>query len=196
MIFCDDTTTILSILNMTLKIDGDEVKSIKALVVSLNGIFKIIDEKLDGLADSIKTLSDEQILGALNSAKDTADAALAIATENKRAIHEAIDKIEYFSQLVEEENLKLKQKLNHLENYSRRDNFVIRGVAETKDEVCEDVVKKFCKDQLKLDSVFLDSIKVVRCHRLGEKPHGKAKWIRPYHAFLQFRRQTTGLGCT
>ena len=32
---------------MTLKIDGDEVKSNKALVVSLNGIFKIIDEKLE-----------------------------------------------------------------------------------------------------------------------------------------------------
>ena len=41
---------------MALKIDGDEVKSIKALVVSLNGVFKIIDEKLDGLVDSIKTL--------------------------------------------------------------------------------------------------------------------------------------------
>ena len=85
-----------------------------ALVVSSNGIFKIIDEKLDGLADSIKTLSDAQILKAVNSAKDTADAALAIANENKRAIHEANDKIEYFSELVEEENLKLKQKLNHL----------------------------------------------------------------------------------
>ena len=50
---------------MSLKIDGDELKSIKALVVSLNGVFKIIDEKLDGLVDSIKTLSDEQILGAV-----------------------------------------------------------------------------------------------------------------------------------
>ena len=60
---------------MALKIDGDEVKSIKALVVSLNG-----------LVDSIKTLSDEQILGAVRGAKDTADAALAIATENKKAV--------------------------------------------------------------------------------------------------------------
>ena len=93
---------------MTLQIDGDEVKSIKALVVSLNGIFKIIDEKLDGLVDSIKTLSDDQILGVVNSAKDTADAALAIATENKRVIHEVNDKVDYFGELVEEENLKLK----------------------------------------------------------------------------------------
>ena len=164
---------------MALKIDGDEVKSIKALVVSLNGVFKIIDEKLDGLVDSIKTLSDEQILGAVKGAKDTADAALAIATENKKAIHQVNDKIEYFSELVEEENLKLKQKLNHLENYSRRDNLVIRGIAETKDEVCETIVKNFCKDKMKLDSVFIDSIKIVRCHRLGERQHGKPKWIRP-----------------
>ena len=82
----------------------------------MNDIFKIIDEKLDGLADSIKTLSDEQILGAVNGAKDTADAALAIATENKKAIHQVNDKIDYFSELIEEENSKLKQKLNHLEN--------------------------------------------------------------------------------
>ena len=164
---------------MTLKIDGDEVKSIKALVVSLNGIFKIIDEKLDGLADSIKTLSDEQILGAVNGAKDTADAALAIATENKKAIHQVNDKMDYFSELIEEENSKLKQKLNHLENYSRRDNLVIRGIAETKDEVCETVIKKFCRDKLKLDSEFIDSVRIVRCHRLGERQHGNPKWIRP-----------------
>ena len=152
---------------------------IKALVVSLNGIFKIIDEKLDGLVDSIKTLSDDQITGVVNSAKDTADAALAIATENKRVIHEVNDKVDYFGELVEEENLKLKQKLTHLENYSRRDNLVIRGIKETKDEVCEAVVKTFCKDKLKIESEVIDCIKIVRCHRLGEKQHGKTKWIRP-----------------
>ena len=79
--------------------------------------------------------------------------------------------------MVEEENWKLKQKLNHLENYSRRDNLVIRGIAETKDEVCETIVKIFCKDKMKLDSVFIDSIKIVRCHRLGERQHSKPKWI-------------------
>ena len=87
------------------------MKSIKALVVSLNGVFKIIDEKLDGLVDSIKILSDEQILGEVKGAKDTADAALAIATENKKAIRQVNDKIEYLSELFEEENLKLKQNL-------------------------------------------------------------------------------------
>ena len=51
--------------------------------------FKIIDEKLDGLVDSIKTLSDEQILGVVYGVKDTAYAPLAIATKNNRAIHHA-----------------------------------------------------------------------------------------------------------
>ena len=64
-------------------------------------------------------------VGEGNGAKDTADAALAIATENKKAIHQVNDKIEYFSELVKVENLKLKQKLNHLESYSRRDNLII-----------------------------------------------------------------------
>ena len=58
-------------------------------------------------------------------AKDRDDVALAIATENKKAIHQLNGKIEYFSELVKVENLKLKQKLNHLESYSRRDNLVI-----------------------------------------------------------------------
>ena len=85
----------------------------------------------------------------------------------------------YFSELIEEENSKLKQKLNHLENYSHRDNLVIRGITETKHEVCETVMKKFCRDKLKLDSEFIDSVRIVRCHRLGERQHGKPKWIRP-----------------
>ena len=38
---------------------------------------------------------------------------------------------------------------------------------------------KFCRDKLKLDSEFIDSVRIVRCHRLGERQHGKPKWIRP-----------------
>ena len=68
--------------------------------------FKIIDKKLDGLVDSINTLSDDQILGVVNDAKDTAHTPLAIATDNERAIHEVNDKVDYFGELVEEENLK------------------------------------------------------------------------------------------
>ena len=96
-----------------------------------------------------------------------------------QAIHQVNDKMDYFSELIEGENSKLKQKLNNLENYSRRDNLVIRGIAETKDEVCETVIKNFCRDKLKLDSEFIDSVRIVRCHRLGEGQHGKPKWIRP-----------------
>ena len=41
------------------------------------------------------------------------------------------------------------------------------------------VMKKFCRDKLKLDFEIIDSVKIVRCHRLGERQHGKPKWIRP-----------------
>ena len=159
---------------MILASDGDEIKSIKSVVVALNGIFKIIDEKLDGLVNSIKTLSDYQILGVVNGAKDTADAALTIAKENKRATHEVNDKVDYFGELVEEENLKLKQKLNHLENYSRRDNLVIRGIRETKNEVGEAVVKTFCKDKLNNNNR-IDSLRqictITRAISLPNKEH-------------------------
>ena len=85
---------------------------------------------------------------------------MAIATENKRVIHEVNDKVDYLGELVEEENLKLKQKLTHLENYSRRDNLVIIGIKETKDEVCEAVVKTFYRDKLKLESELLTVLKL------------------------------------
>ena len=152
---------------MAHEINSDDVKSIKALITSLNNIFKTFDEKLD------------RILGVVNDANNAADAAQAMAAENKKSIDEITEKVEYLSDVMIEENVKLKQKITHLENYSRRDNLTIRGIPETKDEICEAVVKRFCKEKLKLDTAFIDSIRIVRCHRLGERPQGNAKWTRP-----------------
>ena len=134
---------------MAHEINSDDVKSIKALIASLNTIFKTFDEKLD------------RILGVVNNANNAADAAQAIAAENKKSIDEITEKVEYLSDVMVEENVKLKQKITHLENYSRRDNLTIGGIPETKDEICEAVVKTFCKDKLKLDTAFVDSIKIV-----------------------------------
>ena len=152
---------------MAHEINSDDVKSIKALITSLNNIFKTFDEKLD------------RILGVVNDATNAADAAQAMAAENKKSIDEITEKVEYLSDVMIEENVKLKQKITHLENYSRRDNLTIGGIPETKDEICEAVVKRFCKEKLKLDTAFVDSIRIVRCHRLGERPQGNAKWTRP-----------------
>ena len=102
-----------------------------------------------------------------------------MAAENQKSIDEITENVEYVSDLIVEENVKLKQKITHLENYSRRDNLTIRRIPETKDEVCKTVVKTFCKDKLKLDTAFVDSIKIVRCHRLGERQQGNVKWTRP-----------------
>ena len=97
-----------------------------------------------------------------------------MAAENQKSIDEITEKVECVSDVIVEENVKLKQK-THLENYSRRDNLTIRRILETKDEVCKTVVKTFCKDKLKLDTAFVDSIKIVRCHRLGERQQGNVK---------------------
>ena len=121
---------------MAHEINSDDVKSIKALITSLNNIFKTFDEKLD------------RILGVVNDANNAADAAQAMAAENKKSIDEITEKVEYLSDVMIEENVKLKQKITHLENYSRRDNLTIRGIPETKDEICEAVVKRFCKEKI------------------------------------------------
>ena len=152
---------------MAHEINSDDVKSIKALITSLNNIFKSFDEKLD------------RILGVVNGANNAANAAQTMAAENKKSIDQITEKVEYLSEVMVEENVRLKHKITHLENYSRRDNLTIRGIPEINNEMCEAVVRTFCKDKLKLDTAFVDSIKVVRCHRLGERPQGNVKWTRP-----------------
>ncbi len=61
--------------------------------------------------------------------------------------------------------------MTKLESESRRDNLLIDGITEEKEENCTEVVKKMLKDDMKLDNV--DDIKVVRCHRPGHKRPGQ-----------------------
>ena len=162
---------------------GEDGKTLKSLVTTLNIIFKSIDDKLDGLTASFKELKDEGLIQDVKLARLTAEEALGSFAEHNVAIasiREDIDKIKYSNETIVEDNNKLKERVNHLENYSRRDNLVIRGVSETVGEVCGDLAKQFMKNHLKMDSTFINSVKFVRCHRLGFKPQGAQRaWVRP-----------------
>ena len=68
------------------------------------------------------------------------------------------------------ENIKLKGRMNHLNNYSRRDNLVIGGIKESDNETgenCEELVRAFFITKLKMEPDNVERIRFVRCHRMG-----------------------------
>ena len=68
---------------------------------------------------------------------------------------------------LEEKNKLLQDKLEQLEQYTRRTNIRIFGSPETNiEEDTDQVVREFCKNELNLD---LKSKKISRSHRIGKK---------------------------
>ena len=58
----------------------------------------------------------------------------------------------------------------------------MHGIPEKENEtepMCEDLMRSFMKNKLGLYDVFIGSSKFVRCHRLGRKPNGGERWVRP-----------------
>ena len=65
---------------------------------------------------------------------------------------------------------------------SMRNNLLLHGVAENKDEKCEEVVKKFVQEKLAINT---EQIEIERCHRIGGYQHGKCRPI--VTRFLRFK---------
>ena len=79
-----------------------------------------------------------------------------------------MNKIVNYCETLKTENINLKQNVNQLDNYSRRNNLVI-GIEEKDNEQCEKLVRTFFKDKLKLDSNSVNQMRIVGCHRLGKQ---------------------------
>lgn len=65
---------------------------------------------------------------------------------------------------IKRQNKMLKEKINDMENYSRRDNMEITGIEEHKSESVRDICTDLFKNKLGLS----DDIEIVRCHRVGK----------------------------
>ena len=90
----------------------------------------------------------------------------------------AIKHLEDQVQSLKIQNKALNQRLNDLENYSRRDNIVISGLKEESNENCKDLFKLMVREKLQIH----ERIEVVRVHRLGKADHGQ----RPLIARLRY----------
>ena len=159
----------------TIQIQEPEGKTIKSLVATLNVIFNKIEQKLDDVNNGIKDLKEGTLLQDVAYAKAAADEAVAVAERNSTAIIDIkkyIEQIQFNYQSVQKENVHLKKQVNHLENYSRRSNLVIRGIPEVEGEslsVFEYSVMNVMSEHMQLDEPFINGIKFVRCNRICNK---------------------------
>ena len=67
---------------------------------------------------------------------------------------------------MRKENALLKEKVNNLEQYTRRNSIRVHGIPEESDkENCEDIVLNFFKEQMNMDIPLAD---IDRTHRVGK----------------------------
>lgn len=164
-----------------IKLTDEDTKTIKCLGAAMCRFLKNIDSKIDTVNSSIANLKDTVLVNAIKDVRETSELALKTAQENCTKIDNIqrnVDRMSYNYDLMTEENLKLKKQLNNVEDYGRRNNLVVRGIGESNDENCEQLFRNFMKQQLKFDDEFIDSVQIVRCHRLFKRKVGQT-WSRP-----------------
>ena len=146
----------------TWKLDSDK-KFGKSFIGDLNVIFISILNKLDSVNDNITGYRAE-LCAKIDDTRAVADEALKLSKQNA----EQLQMFKFENDELKSENIYLKKPVCHLENYSRRNNLVLRGIREQNGEICEQLVRKFFKDQLKLDDPTITAMKFIRVHRLGK----------------------------
>ena len=161
--------------DFTIKIPANTVDWGKTLITSLNAVFsgivKVIHDDTSKLSNEFSEFKRD-VLQSAKDATDMATKALETANTNTLAIadiRKELIVLKHKNDNLNNENMKLKQQTNMLESYSRRNNLVIRGIAELDggESTCEELAKKFFIDNMKLDKERVDKMRFVRCHRMG-----------------------------
>ena len=159
----------------------------KSLIDTLNSIFHGFQKQNNSnhqyIREQFETLKSDLIV-KVEKAENTANEALSLAKENKETFESfKLETTEKF-ELLKSENKKLKydndrltyesnqvkQQSNNNENYSRRKNIVIRGIAEKDNEtniICEEDARTFICEKLNLSKETVAAMDIVRCHRMG-----------------------------
>ena len=158
-----------------------------SLIDTLNSIFHGFQKQNNSnhqyIREQFETLKSDLIV-KVEKAENTANEALSLAKENKETFESfKLETTEKF-ELLKSENKKLKydndrltyesnqvkQQSNNNENYSRRKNIVIRGIAEKDNEtniICEEDARIFICEMLNLSKETVAAMDIVRCHRMG-----------------------------
>ena len=182
-----------------MELTADDGKSLKSLLTAVNTLVKKVEEKIDTLSErmdrnfaELKLQMHDEIAEAKTAACEAlelaqqsdakAAEALRTAVQCKEAVKLANEQRDYMKYQFEEsqsEKNELQEEVNHLNNYSRKNNLVIRGITEKKDENCNELIRNFLKNNLQLSAECVDSLQIARSHRLGGPPPPGQKWVRP-----------------
>ena len=186
---------------MSMEISQEDGATLRKLVPALNNIVNRICDKIDSVNENINRNYNElkvQLQADIDEAKADAREAVQIAQQSKAEAVEAklyakeckdaaviaeqnFDRLEFQYEDAQVEIKELKQEVNDLSNYSRKTNLIARGIAEKDNENCEHEVTQFFKSKLELSDEYIQSMKIVNCHRLGGQPrrgnHGSVQLL-------------------
>lgn len=149
----------------------------KTLITSLNAVFTGIVAAIHDDTGKLTTQFAElqrDVIKSANEATDIAKEALSVANKNATAIdviQRELTVLKYANVRLREENSTLKKQTLALESYSRRDNLIIRGIAQEMrdgEEQCSDLAKQFFIEKMNLNRQHVEGMRFVRCHRMGK----------------------------
>ena len=130
-----------------------------------------IDDKLCGKFDELHSA----VKSELCEVKKIATSAHSMAVANAAAIESLrkdLFKVHRKCNGLSAKNKRLTEQQEAQDTYSRRENLVIRGVAEREaetDEQCVESVRRILINNINIDETVVNEMVIVRCHRMGTK---------------------------
>ena len=154
---------------------------VNQLANQLAKCFDGISEQMDNLGDKLEALRAAvkfeitEVKSEITEVKKIACEARDVAEANANAItslRKHLFNVERKCNGLAAKNKRLLETQEAHESYSRKENLIIRGIAEQEaetDEMCVTAVKKILIDKMDISDACANNIIFVRCHRLGNR---------------------------
>lgn len=161
----------------------EDVEQIKQKMQSIDKIEKtvnLISSKVSDLENKMRSLDtrvaeNEKSCQFMSSVSESNKTDLKKAKDDLTKLQKRCQGLEQDAKCLKDKNETLGIKVTDLESRSMRENLLFYGIQERgNDENCEQLVKEFCADALKLGRA--NELTFDRAHRLGQKSGSK---IRP-----------------
>ena len=148
------------------------------LITQLTQCLETISNQMNDIDDKLCRKFDElhsAVKSGLCEVKKIATSAHSMAVANAAAI-ESLKKdlfnVHRKCNGLSAKNKRLTEQQEAQDTYSRKENLVIRGVAEREaetDEQCVESVRRILINNINIDETVVNEMVIVRCHRMGTK---------------------------
>ena len=149
----------------------------------ISGQMDDLGSKLEALRAAVKH-EIKEIKSEITEVRNIACEARDLAKSNATAIaslHKHLFNVERKCNGLAAKNKRLVETQEAQESYSRKENLIIRGIAEQEsetEELCVAAVKAVFINKFEINDACVNSIQIVRCHRLGNRDTSGV-YIRP-----------------